>query len=295
MPPVVIAAGIGAAAGIGGAALSSSAQKKAANKAADTSLAVAEKNNALQKEIYGQNSAMLNPYVQRGNEAGAAINALLGISGTASTPAATAPGPAGGGGAAPSPAANSPMASYKGFGGLFQKWAESNEGAQVVPRNALAPATPAPAPTSTPMAPATTPNGAYQNAFQNYLNSSGYQFQMDQGNKAINQGYAAQGSLQSGAALKALQAHGQNTATGFFKDYLGLLSNQQGVGLSGASATAGVGQNYANSVGANNNSAGSAAANAHLAAGNANANLYGQIAGGIAGVANAFGSSYRRA
>jgi cellobiose-specific phosphotransferase system component IIB len=214
MPPVVIAAGIGAAAGIGGAMLSSSAQKKAANKASDTALKTASQNNALQKEIYTQNYNLLAPFVNRGNQAGDAINSLL-----------------------------------------------------------LSP----------------NQNNA---AFQNYLNSTGYQFQLDQGSKALQQGAMARGALQSGAASKALQTYGQNTATSFFKDYLGLLANQQGVGLSGGSAVAGVGQNYGNSVSANNNLAGSAAANAHLAAGNAQAGIYGNIAGGISGVANALASSY---
>lgn len=135
--------------------------------------------------------------------------------------------------------------------------------------------------------------GTANPAFQNYLNSTGYQFQVDQGNKAINQGYAARGALQSGAALKALQSHGQNTATGFFKDYLGLLANQQGVGLSGASAIAGVGQGYANSVGANNVRAADSRGTAALIAGNANANMYGTIGNALGNVASgAFGSSY---
>lgn len=305
MPPVVIAAGIGAAAGIGGGILSANAQKKAAGKAADTSLAVAEKNNALQRDIYGQNQAILNPYVTRGNEAGSAINSLLGISGT------TAPANGSGvpqinpgySGSLPGGVQTNPVAGQVPLGnemaiqpgqprgilpGFLARHPElvNDAGGATPPVGAPVPAAAG--------APASVPGQVpYQNAFNNYLNSTGYQFQIDQGNKGINQGYAARGSLQSGAALKALQTYGQNTATGFFKDYLGLLSNQQGVGLSGANAIAGVGTNYANSVSANNNNAGSAAANAYLAQGNANANMFGNIAGAIGGVANVYGSSYR--
>lgn len=303
MPPVAVAAA-GAAASIGGGILSANAQKKAANKAADTSLAVAQQNNALQREIYGQNKAILNPYAQRGNEAGNAINALLGIAGTnpsMGTGVQTVPTPVG----APIPADILAMRT-DGIPRNFQDtirtqypniWAMRSDGIPHNYQDAIAglQSTPAPPPTATPTTPApgATPLTTYQNAFQNYLNSTGYQFQVDQGNQAINQGYAAKGALQSGAALKALQTYGQNTATGFFKDYLGLLSNQQGVGLSGASAIAGVGQNYANNVGANNTAAGNAAANAQLAIGNANAGMWGNIAGGIGGLANAFASSYR--
>ncbi len=300
MPPVVIAAGIGAAAGIGGAALSSSAQKKAAKKAASSAENTAAQNNALQERIYGQNQAILNPYVTRGNEAGSAINALLGISGTGQQPApqpAQQPQPYG----QPATPNYGPLGEYDGpLAGLInrarlQYATQADEGGirsgqEARPQDFVT----APGGAMTGTNPnATASVTPYQNAFQNYLGSTGYQFQVDQGNKAINQGYAANGSLQSGAALKALQTYGQNTATGFFKDYLGLLGNQQGVGLSGASAVAGVGQNYANQVSANNNAAGSAAANAALARGNATANTYGAIAGGIGSVANAFGSSYR--
>jgi len=275
--------------------LSASAQKKAAGKAADTSLATAKMNNALQEKIYNQNAARLSPYDTRGNAAGDAINALLGLGAGAAGVPARAPGAQGtqqygrpvlmnedGIGSGES-------AGRSGAGRLFQRFPGfvNGTGGQAPmaggPMAAAGPATGPATPTNS-----LTP----QAAFQNYLGSTGYQFQVDQGNQAINQGYAASGTLQSGAALKALQTYGQNTATGFFRDYLGLLGNQQSVGLSGASAIAGVGQGYANSVSQNNNSAGSAAANAYLAQGSANANTYGNVAAGIGNVANALGSSY---
>ncbi len=301
MPPVAIAAGIGAVGAIGGAALSASAQKKAAGKAADTSLATAKMNNALQEKIYGQNQAILSPYVNRGNEAGSAINALLGISGTNPTagPGAQAPPTQTNPQYGQPVAANDEPIQYNSLSGLVgqmlqrrfaqRRLSEGGQGAiEGMPQETVNVV-----PGTAPAAGAIPGQSAYENAFANYRNSTGYQFQMDQGTKAINQGYAANGSLQSGAALKALQTYGQNTATGFFKDYLGLLSNQQGVGLSGANAISGVGTNYANSVSANNNNAGNSAANAYLAQGNATAGMWGNIGGAIGSVANAWGSSYR--
>lgn len=299
MPPAIIAGGVAAAGAIGGAVLSSNAQRRAASTAANAAQSTATQNNALQQQIYNQNYATLNPYVSRGNEAGSAINSLLGIAGTA---------PAGAQGTQQyGPAA--PLGG--GYSGptLQQIYAMQNDGipgnfqpalnAYMAGQGAGGPAAggaPATAPSAGGVTtPAPTPQANYQNAFQNYLNSTGYQFQVDQGNRGINQGYAARGALQSGAALRALQTYGQNTATGFFRDYLGLLSNQQGVGLSGANAIAGVGTNYANSVSANNNNAGNAAANNALLAGNANANMWGNISGAVGGLANAFGSSYRPA
>lgn len=211
-----LAIGLGTAAlGAGASVLGASAQKKAAGKAADVAQSTANQNNALTREIYGNNVGILSPYVNRGNAAGNAFNELLGL------------------GAAAAPSAAS--------------------------------------------------------AFDQYRNSTGYQFRVDEGNKAINQGYAARGQLESGAAMKALQARGQNLATDDFKDYLGLLGNQQGVGLSAGSALAGVGQQYAGTVSANNNMAGQAKGDAYIAGGVANQNMY-------SGITNAFGrlaTSYR--
>jgi hypothetical protein len=54
-----------------------------------------------------------------------------------------------------------------------------------------------------------------------------------------------------------------------FGKYLGYLGGQQQVGLTAASAQAGVGQGYANAVSANNNNASNTASNAALATGGA--------------------------
>ena len=129
----------------------------------------------------------------------------------------------------------------------------------------------------------------YQQAFNNYQNSTGYQFRLGEGNKALNASFAARGLGNSGAAAKAALQYGQNIGSQEFGNYMGMLSNQQGVGLSAASAQAGVGQNYVNNVTANNNSAGSAAANAALLRGQSQANMFGSIANGLG---NAFGSSF---
>jgi hypothetical protein len=125
-----------------------------------------------------------------------------------------------------------------------------------------------------------------QDAFNTYKNSTGYQFRLNQGMDAINSGYAGRGVLQSGAAMQAINDYGQNMASAEFSNYLGQLGNQQALGLSGASALAGVGQNYANSLGNIYQNQGANQANAALAAGqggmqfgNALAGLGGQILG----------------
>lgn len=83
-----------------------------------------------------------------------------------------------------------------------------------------------------------------KNGFNNYLNSTGYNFQLDQGSKAITGSAAAKGILNSGATAKALTGYGQNLASGSFNNYLGQLNTQTNQGLTasgqiGAAGTAG--------------------------------------------------------
>lgn len=74
-------AAIGLAAAGAGSAISASKQAKAAKQAsqtaADTSIEVADKNNALAREIYGENKLTLAPWQTAGLEAQPQINAML--------------------------------------------------------------------------------------------------------------------------------------------------------------------------------------------------------------------------
>lgn len=101
-------------------------------------------------------------------------------------------------------------------------------------------------------------------AFEAYRGSTGYDFRVKQGQNALNSGYAGSGTLQSGAALKGLDDYRQGMASAEFGNYLNALGNQQSLGFSAASALAGVGQNYANSVGNLYQDQGNARANAAL-------------------------------
>lgn len=143
------------------------------------------------------------------------------------------------------------------------------------------------------------PGGAQaaNDAFAAYRAGTGYDFRLGEGQRAINSGYAARGMLESGAAQRSLAQYGQNIASDEFGRYFSALQGQQGVGFGAASALAGVGQNYAGLVTANNNNAGSAAANAALISGNATANMWSQLGGAAGRAAGAFlpggfGSSY---
>lgn len=297
---------IGGVASIGGSILAGNAQKKAANKAADTSLQVAQQNNALARDIYGQNTARLDPFAARGNVAGNAIMELLGYGpgtgGQQSFGPATAfpqpvgqPIPAGSSGAISSlsPAVRNSGIGPSAFNRAQNRVAlESLGSGGFAPRSGTMNALMSGASPQTMGGQTTAAQPSARSAFDAWRDSTAYNFQLDEASKALNQNFAARGSLQSGAAIKALQDRRQNMAQGSLMDYIGLLSNQQGVGLSGASAVAGVGQNYVNNVSSNNQLAGNVAANAALASGNAQAGMFGNIAGGLTGALGAFGSSY---
>ena len=148
-------------------------------------------------------------------------------------------------------------------------------------------------------------NGGYatpesDSAFRSYKGSTGYTFRVDEGNRAINSGYAARGLLESGAAQKALMRFGQNIASDEFGRYVGQLQGQQGVGLSATNALAGVGTNFVNQTSFNNQNGADALSNAALLRGNANAqfastagNALGQFAGTVFG-GGGFGGSFGR-
>lgn len=126
-----------------------------------------------------------------------------------------------------------------------------------------------------------------QSGFNAFKNSTGYQFQLDQALKSVQNSAAARGGLGSGNALRAINDTAQNTANTSFGNYFNQLatmaglgsSAQQSVGQLGSYNSANVG-NYLQNQGVIN---GSAYSN--------NANIIGAGVKGIAGnVGQYFGS-----
>ncbi|CAB4137448.1 hypothetical protein UFOVP319_34 [uncultured Caudovirales phage] len=282
---------------IGGEILSAKSQKKAAKRASGIAQDTAAQNNALARWMYGQNAGVLSPYQQRGNAAGNAMNALLGL-GVPSNNAGTGFID----GYAANDAGMMPQGSPMGMMpqddmAMFNDGMSIN-GAPTAMGDFGQGYLPATAPTAqgapqTGMAQAGQPNALsqYQDAFNNYRNSTGYQFRLNEGQRALGSNFAARGLSNSGAAARSLSGFNQNMASGEFGNYMNQLAGIQNMGLGAGSAQAGVGQNFVNTVSANNNSAGTAAANAALLRGNATAGMWGGIAGGIG---NIFGSSFGR-
>jgi hypothetical protein len=295
MPPAVAVAGITAAATIGGAVLSNKAQKKASKQAANVAQNTAAANNTLARDIYGQNAARLDPYSARGQQAG---GALMGLLGYGSPPPTAAPAMGGAGGdqtdwagyVRANPDAMSDWQRFHRDMSLedYGQYHWSADGGRrdltpFRPQTATAPAT------GTPGA---TPQQGALDAFNTFRNSTNYQWRFNEGNKALQMSALGGGGFDSGATRKALTEYGQNFASNELGTYMDRLAQQQQLGLGAASALAGVGQNFVGQVSANNNSAGTAAANAALMQGNARANMWGGIAGGIGQAIGALGSSY---
>lgn len=131
---------------------------------------------------------------------------------------------------------------------------------------------------------------AASKALNDYLGSTGYQFNLDQGLNAVESSKAAQGLLGSGSTLEALDKFGTGLADSYGQQYEGNLQNLANTGQSAEGSLAGTGQSYANAVSSNNNSAAANTGNAFLAG---SSSLNGLI--GNALTANAFangGSSF---
>lgn len=307
-----MAIGTAAAIGLGvagiGSALSSRSNSRAASRAAQASTDNNAENVALAREVYGNNERVLNPFVTRGNAAGDQINALLGLGGT---PAQQQPQPN-----ALSQFTGSPYAT-RGTAGLpyglgdayipgFNPAAFGDAygfGSGGIQPDIGDPATNGPfgapgygdgLPTSTGLPTSGTlpgsPTGqtaqeAANDAFDIFRNSTGYQFRLGEGLDAVNSGYAGAGTLQSGAAMRAINEYGQNFASNEFSNYLNALGSQQAVGAGAASSLAGVGQNFAGTVINSNNLNTTNQMNAQLSRGgnNALANFAGTIGGGLFG------------
>ncbi len=251
-----IAAAIAGAAVIGGGAsiIASKNSSKAINKATDAGTVSAAQSLALQREVRDENRGILNPYVGQGYAANNALASLLGLNGG---------GTANSMGYAQLSPDNPASLTQIDASGRVQAPSTYNQSMQ----------------------------SPFQTAFQNYQNSTGYQFRMGEGFKALNNKYAGAGLLNSGAAQKAAIDYGQNIASQEFGSYLGQLAGQQQVGLSAANALAGVGTNFANNASAINANAASNQANGAIAQANNNNALIGSLSG-IAGQTIGALSSY---
>lgn len=84
--------------------------------------------------------------------------------------------------------------------------------------------------------------GAQQEAYENFLNNSGYDYVLDQGMQGVTNSAAGNYLLRSGATAKALQDRSLNIGKTFFENYLDRLADQSRLGLGAGGLVADVGQ-----------------------------------------------------
>ncbi len=124
-----------------------------------------------------------------------------------------------------------------------------------------------------------------QSAFQNYLNSTGYQFQLGQGDAAITDSASSRGILNSGDTAKALTRYGQNLASGSFTNYLGQIAGLNGL----QQATANSGLTAAQLVGQAGTTGGGIAGQLQAQAGQSQGTAFAQAANYLGGGLSAGG------
>lgn len=253
-----IALGVGALGGV----VSSANNRSATNTAVASSERATAENNALARDIYGQNKATLAPFVQQGGAATSYINQLLGIAPQAQPQASFD---------TTRPFANPGDDFFAGYGG---------DRAGVMGMGGFGGMAQSPQPAAQPTAPAVDANAG----FDAFRNSTGYNFRVNEGMRAITGNQAARGLLNSGDTLRRLNSFAQDAASAEFGNYFNALAGQQSVGVNAANAQAGVASNFSSQVQQNNAQNASNVGNAALArAGNNNAFLSSLIgAGGYA-------------
>lgn len=296
-----MAIGTAAAIGIGlagaGAVASGISGNKASKRAAETSENTTAANIGLARESRDLALNRLDPFTQRGDAAGNQINALLGLGGAQGTPTQQQTvqpnalsqfydmppgGFTSGGMNRPATMDMFPQASSTrygagmpyGIGDAFINYTDGM-GNTTVPNQTQQPGY---------QSGGQNALGAQNAAFDNFRNSTAYEFTLGEGMDALNSGFAGSGMLQSGARDRAAIEYGQNMALqNAFMPYMGLLQNQQAVGAGTASSGAGVTQNFAaNAMNSNNFNAQNQMA-AQLGRQNVFGNALGTIGGGILG------------
>lgn len=250
---------------IGGATLAKGyMDSKAAKKAGNTAAAGADAASQVQWDMFNQNRADQAPFRAGGLSAFNEYLANLGITPaqTANTLAASDPAQAylmaNPDVAADSYYGKNPLDHYNQFG--------RNEG-----RTWGVVSTPAAAPSS---------SQTMQDAFAKFRATPGYQFGLNEGQKALQTSAAASGGLFSGKTGKALTKFGTDYADQQgYAPYMNRLGAAAGIGQTATNQVGQYGQNAANQVGQNLMSAGNARASGIQGSANAWGNTLNQGAG----------------
>lgn len=129
-------------------------------------------------------------------------------------------------------------------------------------------------------------NGAAgaQQAQSMFQTGPGYQFQMDQGLRALDRSAAARGMLNNGAQGETLVGYGQGLANQEWGNWLANIANLSTTGQNAAAQTGSLGLGYAGNMSNAINNQGAAKASGIMGSANAWSNAIGQL-GQVAGFA----------
>lgn len=120
----------------------------------------------------------------------------------------------------------------------------------------------------------------------------GYQFNRDEGLRAIDRSNAARGLLNSGGADKARMRYAQGLASNTYDSYKNTLAALAGVGQSATGSTAAAGANSANAITGALGTNAATQGNAAINAGNARASSFANTGSAINGTVNNLASMY---
>jgi hypothetical protein len=291
----LVAAGLGAAAQIGGQYLAGKAQKKAAKKAAARQAAQSKANSALAQAVHQQNVGLFAPSAVQGQRAGNTLMELLLGAPSGGAGGAPVAGPAAG------PTVDDQYAYAMSLLGPKLQAALANANAQERQQyDAWQMQNQPSIYEAGGLGAGGTGTGAPSalSAWDQFRGGTNYQWRLGEGQRALNQGYAGTG-LDSGAAQIALQEHGQNFASNELGNWMNQLAQQQGIGLNSAGSIAGAGNTMYGNVSGTNQQATDASAASALVGGQAKANLWGTAGSALGQFASqafkapgAMGSSY---
>ncbi|SDE42360.1 hypothetical protein [Belnapia rosea] len=117
-------------------------------------------------------------------------------------------------------------------------------------------------------------------AMANFQKSPAYDFQFNEGMRAVESSAAAQGMLHSGATLKALQARGQQLGNASFDQYYNRLLQVVGLGQNAAAGVGNTGVQTARDI-----------AQTDASAASGMGSIYGNAAQGLGNAANTYANN----